>query len=200
MLYTESDLAAVIATLPPEVQADGSEVAALEQLLLRAGYAYHLEMGREGGMQKDAETRAQLEALLKSTNGLLMTLAGTNRWVLAEVFDQTNEPWPDTIDQLIKLHRAVSDEIETMQARKRPGRRRSSGLSRYVEKLMLIWESCSGQRAGYTQVAYPCDVREQGPFLDFVEAAARPVLGTRFTRSMFVEAIKRKRREENFPT
>ncbi len=199
-LYSEADYAAILAALPEPLRTDRVALEALEHGIQVTGYRYLLEKRMEQDVQKDAQTRAELAAASRAAKALVEACDSMNGWFLWYVFDGgEDEPFPVTREQIAKLHQAATDKLAELEESKRSGRRRSPSVQRYIAAVILLWESFTERTAGYTQLPYDLPVKERGPFLDFAEAVARPVLGSRFTRSLFVEAIKRRRREEKPP-
>ncbi|HZJ03049.1 MAG TPA: hypothetical protein VFE20_05100 [Thermoleophilia bacterium] len=212
--YSEEELAAIIEAVPAALDAERAS-----RMVGRALHLAHMFAGQkrvEATKAKRAESREQLERVQAAAHKLEEALRGKpeedlrgldpEAWrALLEDREPPEDLPPGTspeswepLEPLALLQERLTQALEAETIRKRSGKPAPPLQLYLISRLVSLWEASTGLRAGYTGSD---DLNGYGgPFLDFAEAVALPLLGPHFIRRRdFAEWIKKRNRTNREP-
>lgn len=180
-----------------------------------------LPIGLLKTVEMPVEMRKQLRKLSQDTERLMEDLKALDSVVTASLFpdllgsDTSLKDVYAKIDDLVRpiapVHQAAERELTTGIARPHPGPNRGFVREHVMMFLVQAWEDCTGKKAGYTldpsepgpgpdtrrrRPPSPAKSKREyrGPFLDFAEAVAKPVMGSHFRRRDFADFLQQRNR------
>lgn len=197
-MYTLDEEAAIIATLPRDMVLDEKRRLALNKRIVNCVLVYLFAEEIEKNKVDNAARRKQLQALERTARTLRNQIRELDPIAREGLAMRLNvDALYQWVDQLAD---ASKWEREAGVAKPRKGPQISAARRLFMKGLVAVWEEFTGEQAGYWYSAYrtashryDTDLSYQGPFLDFAEAVARPIMKGCFRRRDFVEWIKKDR-------